>query len=704
MRWTRTRVLTLAGIVAVVLLFAVLAWRRRWISDDGLIFVRVVRNILAGNGPVYNDLERVEANTSALWPWLVALVGGVSRANLSHVAVATGLVCSVGGVALAMDGSRRWLRARGSTAILVPAGILIPIAVFPFWDYATSGLETGLTTLWLGTIWWCLVQLPRRDVLAAVMFGLGPLVRPDLAVASMTFLVAGWFLIRPTRKRTFQLLLAAAALPVAYEIFRAGYYGTLVPLPALAKSATHSQWGRGFEYLHGFLVPFALWLPFGALAVLLVVVARRRGVTRPDWIVIAAPIAASTVMALYILRVGGDFMFGRMWLPATFLALLPGALLPLRKISVIAIVAVALWCGYMAIELGQRHIRRISKNVHDERIGYVEFTNDKHPVDEVPYRHALPVLETAMTEALAHGHRLLLTEGGVAWPLDPAFARPVVFVAGRLGLGGVLAPLDGFVADTLGLSNPIGARIEMNAPEEGAGHQKILPWSWLLGDFADPARMAETDVSPMTAAAARHAMTCGDLKELLDSVREPLTVGRFFSNLTGAIGRTRLAIPSDAVLAEMKFCGSSLIPLVTASSSCEDWGWGRENLVDGRTDTVIGKPLGYSSTVHAPSDHAEWIEIAYPEPQRISKVRIYPRSDPGFVGVGFPIDFTISTWDGHAWVEQHRETGYPLPAGPQELALTTPVTTSKLRIEATHLQNGKVDGYALELAELELVH
>ena len=31
---------------------------------------------------------------------------------------------------------------------------------------------------------------------------------------------------------------AAIALPFAYEIFRAGFYGTLVPLPALAKNAT----------------------------------------------------------------------------------------------------------------------------------------------------------------------------------------------------------------------------------------------------------------------------------------------------------------------------------------------------------------------------------------------------------------------------------------------------------------------------------
>jgi arabinofuranosyltransferase len=55
--------------------FAVLIWHRRWISDDGLIVLRTVRQLLAGAGPVYNVGERVEANTSTLWTYLLALPG-----------------------------------------------------------------------------------------------------------------------------------------------------------------------------------------------------------------------------------------------------------------------------------------------------------------------------------------------------------------------------------------------------------------------------------------------------------------------------------------------------------------------------------------------------------------------------------------------------------------------------------------------------
>jgi arabinofuranosyltransferase len=61
------RVSLWVGIVVVVALFGWGAWERRWIADDGLIVLRTVRNMLAGNGPVFNTGERVEANTSTIW-------------------------------------------------------------------------------------------------------------------------------------------------------------------------------------------------------------------------------------------------------------------------------------------------------------------------------------------------------------------------------------------------------------------------------------------------------------------------------------------------------------------------------------------------------------------------------------------------------------------------------------------------------------
>src|SRR3569833_1016841 len=220
-----------------VAVFAVLAWNRRWMSDDGMIVLRTVRQILAGNGPVFNAGERVESNTSTLWTYLLVAFGWIPGLRLEWLAVILGLLCSIGWLVLALDGTRR-LVSTSRPALVVPAGALVLIVLPPFLAFATSGLEAGLNTLWIGSTWWLLVSHTRRtpacpDAVTALIIGLGVLVRPDLAlfsaVAGIGLLVLEW---RGWR-RALLWITAAAALPVAYQVFRMGYYGLLTPNTAL---------------------------------------------------------------------------------------------------------------------------------------------------------------------------------------------------------------------------------------------------------------------------------------------------------------------------------------------------------------------------------------------------------------------------------------------------------------------------------------
>ena len=149
-----------ASVLVVAALFGWGAWERRWIADDGLIVLRTVRNLLAGNGPVFNAGERVEANTSTVWTYLVylgALVGGPVR--MEYVALVLALVLSVLGVVFAMLGAARLYAPslRGRRALMLPAGVLVYIAVPPARDFATSGLENGLVLAYLGLLWWMMV-------------------------------------------------------------------------------------------------------------------------------------------------------------------------------------------------------------------------------------------------------------------------------------------------------------------------------------------------------------------------------------------------------------------------------------------------------------------------------------------------------------------------------------------------------------------
>ena len=56
-------------------------------SDDGLIVLRTVRNLLAGNGPVFNAGERVETNTSTLWQYIIYIGALISGSRLETIAL-----------------------------------------------------------------------------------------------------------------------------------------------------------------------------------------------------------------------------------------------------------------------------------------------------------------------------------------------------------------------------------------------------------------------------------------------------------------------------------------------------------------------------------------------------------------------------------------------------------------------------------------
>lgn len=271
------------SVVVVGVLFAWGAWQRRWIADDGLIVLRTVRNLLAGNGPVFNQGERVEANTSTVWTYLVtfaAWIGGPLQ--LEYVVLALALVLSVAGMVFVMLGTGRLYAPglRGRQALLLPAGAIVYIAIPPARDFATSGLENGLALAYLGLFWWMLVcwsQAPRInpptpnepggnatgrvfEAVLAFVAGLSVLIRPELALigggALVMMLVAahGW------RRRTL-IVVAGGLLPVLYQIFRMGYYGLLVPGTAVAKDASGSKWAQGFVYLTNFNHPYLLWIP-----------------------------------------------------------------------------------------------------------------------------------------------------------------------------------------------------------------------------------------------------------------------------------------------------------------------------------------------------------------------------------------------------------------------------------------------------------
>ncbi|WP_245906539.1 flagellar motor control protein ZomB, partial [Mycolicibacterium palauense] len=430
------------SVVTVAVLFGWGAWQRRWIADDGLIVLRTVRNLLAGNGPVFNAGERVESNTSTLWTYLVylgGLLGGPVR--LEYVALALALTFSVLGVVLLMLGAARLYAPglQGRRALLLPAGALVYIAVPPARDFATSGLESGLVLAYLGLLWWMMVcwsqglrtAAVRGDngpnagsagFVAALAFvaGLSVLVRPELALIGGLALVMMLVAARGWRRRVL-IVVAGGALPVGYQIFRMGYYALVVPGTAVAKDASGSKWSQGLIYLANFNQPYLLWIPLVlVLALGLVLLVAR---SRPWWIhhevpagfsaltrrvqsppaVVIFILLSGLLQAMYWIRQGGDFMHGRVLLAPMVCLLAPVAVIPLvlpdgtkfsreagyllagaTAVLWLTIVGWSLWAANSP-GLGADATKVTYSGIVDERRFYSQATGHAHPLTAADY-------------------------------------------------------------------------------------------------------------------------------------------------------------------------------------------------------------------------------------------------------------------------------------------------------------------------------
>ena len=587
-----------------VAILAIVGWALRWINEDGFIYFRVVDNLLAGDGPVFNAGERVEAYTSPAWLGLLTAAKGLLPfGGLEGISVALGVALSAAGLLAACVGALRLQRALapGRTApALLPLGALVVAAVPVFWGFVTSGLETSLVFAWLGATFLGLTGLaqaeettvpathPRRRLPAlAVLIGLGPLVRPDLAPFSACFLVALLLLARPaTRRAAVGLVAAAIALPLAYLIFRMGYFAALVPGTALAKEAGMPYWERGLGYLGNLVLPYALPVPLAALGW------RWWRLVGPAWLegrrraaaLAAAPVAGALVHTLYLVRLGGDYMHGRMLLPSLFAVLMPVAIvaLPRRRGAAIALTAVVvLWAGVCALALrtpSQFGPEAGPWQILDQRAKQRDTPSHPHPVTLADH-DALPLSQPSVgyaARALARPGRAVLSldarvssrrgpDGTVPVQVpsvldaraDRSVTAPVVIFTGSIGRLGYAAGPEVRIADRLGLADPVAARLRIGPDRPArAGHEKMLPAAWFLGRFADPASVrasARFGANPRIPA-ARAALRCGELGRLLEAVNAPLTPARFLANLGAAIELHSLRVPADPVVARRELC------------------------------------------------------------------------------------------------------------------------------------------------------
>jgi arabinofuranosyltransferase len=301
--------------VAVFVALTVVLLLTAWMSDDAYITFRVADNAVHGYGFRWNVDERVQVFTHPLWFLVFTACYAVTREPY-FTSIALNLLFAL----LTAAAVVRMAPTRTAAAL----GLIVLICSKAFVDFSSSGLENSLTHALLALFvaqWWSGQDGPRSLMTLTLTTSLLLLNRLDVVV-----LVAPAWIVRAVaaaRRHGFRPAAAAAVaggLPlVGWIVFSIVYYGFPFPNTAYAKLAT----GLPAAALARQGLRYFLWTFWFDPVTLVAIAAVPTVLWR--WRIAALHwpwIAGSVLMCLYLLRIGGDFMFGRFLTPPLVVSVL----------------------------------------------------------------------------------------------------------------------------------------------------------------------------------------------------------------------------------------------------------------------------------------------------------------------------------------------------------------------------------------------
>ncbi len=558
-------------VILLVLAFGAMAWSHRWLHEDGLINLRVIENLLAGRGPVYNQGERIEAFTSPAQVAIIALaqVLTLGAAPLDATVLVVGVALAVMALALVARASVDLWDLDVRRHALWPVGLLVFSAVPLTWDFATSGHEGSVGYAWIGASALALGGVVRRrregaeahvdrPRWALLVVGSGALVRPEYALFSISFLVAWAALHRHAAGSRWRAAAWALGPTLVVQVFRMGYYGLLVPNTALAKLGGPLGPSEGWYYLRAFVGPFVLWWPLLAAGVMLGL--RLMPARRDQRLVAAALVLPALAIIGYLVWIGGDYVNGRLLVVPLFALLAPvavvdgrtfvGARGELRVGPAVLGAAILLWATVAATALRPPWDATSS-----------DFLDPRYDARELAIRKWVGEPPTSIADYegtfLTGPYRTLMaqrpsTDGDLVVVDDPFAGQVIVLPPGEgpviasttIGALGAVAGPDVRIVDRLALADPVASHLPVTGAT--AGHLRKLTTAWVYGRLG-------IEADPASSAAVR-ALECGDLARAVESATDPMSPGRFVRNLLAAPANTALQVPEDPQEAVDAFC------------------------------------------------------------------------------------------------------------------------------------------------------
>ena len=342
------------GAFAVVMfLIIILAWN----CDDAYHAYVMAKNLVEGNGFVYNIGERVNASTCPLFTLLVALVYAVVG-DMYLSGILTCVICS--GIAVWFVFFKFCKNIKSVLLAMLCLG-----GANAFLTYATSGLENCLLFCMMSVIY-CMVmskeEYGKKDLFFLAMFiGILMGARMDnvLLVAPIGIYV---YFFAKKKEISIPKSVGLGILGVfpfwMWEIFSVIYYGFLFPNTAYIKLGTGlpltNYLSRGISYMITALLNDPVLLVMPLLYGIFAVVKKDR-----KHILMAA---GTWIYLAYVVYIGGDFMLGRHQTVPFFCAVSGLCMLFRESVSerkmLTGMIAAAAACAVFALTFGRTEGKR----------------------------------------------------------------------------------------------------------------------------------------------------------------------------------------------------------------------------------------------------------------------------------------------------------------------------------------------------------
>lgn len=274
---SRLTLFVLAALVALTIAARLLPGPRT--IDDAFITFRYSRNLVEGQGFVYNPSVHTLGTTTPLFALLNAglslLTGGQ---DFPHYAIVWSALADSGTVICLYLLARRLTGSALFAALPAALWAVAPMSV----TFAVGGMETSVNIWWMALATWLFageVSTPRRrDILIGAAAAFGVLTRADAALWIAPLLLAQWIdrarhplTASPIERLPWRTWLTGALIFLPWALFSLAYFGSPIPNSVTAKQFAYllEPTAALVRLIQTYATPFQEQETFGALGAMI---------------------------------------------------------------------------------------------------------------------------------------------------------------------------------------------------------------------------------------------------------------------------------------------------------------------------------------------------------------------------------------------------------------------------------------------------